>query len=338
MSKRYQSCPMKKEEEKRVLYVATCDTRSGWKEFMALKLWNVTGEGLRNEGLSMQNVCKGENWGRLGFLTKPLIYLKFIQNILKARAADKDLLHVILMDSDTFWSADKVSTIWNKYDCARGDKHILLATEMSCWVGRYCKEPDLQRWYSNSKDTPSYSPFVNSGIVMGKMENVAKMLDYVITHNSSYFTTYTKRKFDDQYAIADYGIKVAPSEVALDYHQQLSASCSIHTPGIGNNTDDGWPFVCKKRDGELAMSCPDFTKFSMRRGHFSVDEKSCLVHRSMNAQIPFQEELGSLAADPIIWHGNGAGKRVFVDYGYKSFKCFLDKKHMTIEDHSNTYG
>jgi len=44
----------------RILHVAVCDTRSGWKEFQALKIWNVTGAALRDQGVRMSNVCKGE--------------------------------------------------------------------------------------------------------------------------------------------------------------------------------------------------------------------------------------------------------------------------------------
>lgn len=44
----------------RTLHVAVCDTRSGWKEFQALKIWNVTGAALRDQGVRMSNVCKGE--------------------------------------------------------------------------------------------------------------------------------------------------------------------------------------------------------------------------------------------------------------------------------------
>lgn len=43
----------------RTLHVAVCDTRSGWKEFQALKIWNVTGAALRDQGVRMSNVCKG---------------------------------------------------------------------------------------------------------------------------------------------------------------------------------------------------------------------------------------------------------------------------------------
>jgi hypothetical protein len=57
------------------------------------------------------------------------------------------------------------------------------------------------------------------------------MLEYVITNNASYFIKYTKLKFDDQYAYSDYAFKVAPADIALDYHQQLFATFSIHAPG-----------------------------------------------------------------------------------------------------------
>jgi hypothetical protein len=44
---------------------------------------------------------------------------------------------------------------------------------------------------------------------------IQALLEYVVTHNQSYFITYHKLKFDDQYAIADYAINVAPAEVCL---------------------------------------------------------------------------------------------------------------------------
>ena len=60
-SKKYESCLSKKHKETRRLFVATCDTRSGWKEFVSLKTWNITGYSLRNQGVTMMNVCSGKN-------------------------------------------------------------------------------------------------------------------------------------------------------------------------------------------------------------------------------------------------------------------------------------
>jgi hypothetical protein len=333
-SVKYQPCTPKPHQENRRLYVATCDTRSGWKEFMALKVWNTSSYVLQKKGLNMRNVCTGKNWGRHGYLTKPLIYLDFVSK-LSGTSTAKSPAYVILMDSDTFWSVDDISKIWNKFDCARGQKEVVLSTEMSCWVGRYCTKEDLQRWYSRPQDTPSYSPFANSGIIMGRVDKVQKMLSYVVTHNKSYYIKYTKLKFDDQYAIADYSINVAPEDVALDYHQQVSATFSIHTP---NNPPDepGWPFVCKNKTGLLDTSCPNWTMKVMRMGHFRVNKTNCLLGRHTNAHMWAREELETLAPDPLIWHGNGAGKRLYGQYGHETFKCNIAQRNMTEDDHQKT--
>ena len=67
---------------------------------------------------------------------------------------------------------------------------------------------------------------------MGEIGKLKAMLEYIIANNQSYYITYGKRKFDDQYAMADYAINVAPFEVSLDYHQQLSASFTIGLPFV----------------------------------------------------------------------------------------------------------
>ncbi len=288
--------------EERKLVVFTCDTRSGWKEFQALKLWNSTGANLWKDRIFMKNVCKGENWGRLGFLTKPLLYRRSLQLILEQESTSS--VYVILMDSDTFWSATNIDHIWHNYDCARRGKDLVVSSEMSCWVGRYCNASDISRWYSDTSKFTSYSPFVNSGVVMGRANSVKRMLDYIILNNHSYYTTYGRKfKFDDQYAIADYALNIASHEISVDYHQQISASCSIHAPG--DPPDSGWPFVCRSRNGTIAYSCHIYNNLLRRQGHFSVDPFTCLVHRVIRNGMPLQQELSTLSLTPIIWHGNG---------------------------------
>jgi len=44
-------------------------------------------------------------------------------------------------------------------------------------------------------------------------------------------------------------------------------------------------------------------------------------------------QLETLAPDPIIWHGNGVGKGVFVQLGRQSFRCYLEKRNMTEDDY-----
>ncbi|RYG98426.1 hypothetical protein EON65_51455 [archaeon] len=301
-----------------------------------MKLWNVTGEHLReNDKILMKNVCKGENWGRLGFLTKPLIYLSYIRSFMTLPDASK--YHIILMDSDTFWAASNLQHIWRNYDCARGSKSVVVSTEMSCWVGRYCTQEDIDKWYSDAHKAPSFSPFINSGVVMGQLSSVARMLEHVVVHNQSYYTTYGRKyKFDDQLAIGDYAITVAPQEVAVDYHQQISASCSVHAPG--DPPDEGWPFLCKNRNGTLSFSCHIYNNLVRRQGHFAVSKDSCLVRRQVSAGMALEEELGSLSLDPIVWHGNGAGKKVCLDYGYHSYICHLNKRQLTDKEYVQKYG
>lgn len=282
----------------RNLLVMTCDTRNGWKEFNALKLWNVTGWNLKKEGLPMVNVCRGENWGKLGFLTKPLKYLSFLKDISKLNS------HAILMDSDTYWGATSIEHIWKNYDLARSGKNLVVSTEMSCWVGRYCVQSDLDRWYHSPASIPSFSPFVNSGVLMGRVDNLIKMLEFVVANNKSYFTTYgNKHKFDDQLAIADYALKVLPEEVAVDYHQLISASCSIHAPS--DPPEEGWPFVCKNRNGSFSFSCNIYNNLLRRQGHFFVNSSNCLVQRNVVETMSLSTELNTLSTTPIIWHGNG---------------------------------
>ena len=67
----------------------------------------------------------------------------------------------------------------------------------------------------------------------------------------------------------------------------------------------------------------------MRQGHFKVNRTSCTLYRHYWAGMPAREELESLAADPIIWHGNGAGKRLFMQYGHDAFQCNIGKWNMT---------
>lgn len=333
--RKYLPCPFSSKEETRKLFVATCDTRSGWKEFQAMKVWNVTGNSLRSKGIFMKNVCKGRNWGNHGFLTKPLLYVEFLKQ-LPAVSELGGLTHAILMDSDTFWSTNSIESIWNKYDCARGNKSIVMSTEMSCWVGRYCTTEDIHRWYNNTPMTPSFSPFANSGVVMGEIGKLQEMLEYIIRNNRSYYITYYKNKFDDQYAMADYAINVAPQVVALDYHQQLLASFSIHAPGIPH--EDGWPFACKAKTGEVCKSCPIWTNLLSRQNHFTMDKETCILHRKYWPKMPLEEEMSSLAMDPIIWHGNGVGKRTYYDNGHKVFLCNLEKRNMTVDDHAQSFG
>ena len=280
------------------------------------------------DGLNMENVCYGKSWRAHGFLTKPKLYSKYMRSLPEGS-------YIILMDSDTFWAAADLKSIWHKFDCARGDKEVVLSTEMQCWVGKYCDAADLARWYSGLSSTPSFSPFANSGIIMGKASKVIEMLNHVVEHNEDYFVMKPKNKmaFDDQYAIADYAINIKPQDVALDYHQQLLASFSVHAPQETSKINTNWGFVCKSRNGSIDMHCPDFTGLMQRRGFFHMHKDSCSITRVIDSKTSLLEYIQTLAPDPVIWHGNGVGKRLYIPIMDKVFRCEIARRNITYEEY-----
>ena len=188
-----------------------------------MKFFNITGfRQFKTQDVPVINVCRDKPWR--GFITKPVTYLNYIEEILGKTEKDKQsLVHVLLMDSDTLFGITDKETIWYKYDCVRNNKDIVVSTEMSCWIGRYCTDDDIAKWYNNIDKTPGFSPFLNSGAAMGSALSFEIMLKYIIQHNKTF--TVPKRndptlmKFDDQYAFADYSLRIAPERVALDFHQ-----------------------------------------------------------------------------------------------------------------------
>jgi len=312
------------------MHVLTCDTRHGWRSHWALRSWNMSGYSLRSDdGLPMENVCYGKSWKDQGFLSKPIFYKTKLETLDRSHYA-------VLMDSDTFWAVDSLETFWHKFDCTRNGKEVVLSTEMQCWVGRYCTDDDLKRWYSDLKDTPSFSPFANSGVIVGKVGSLIDMLDYVIKNNKDYFVEKHggKMKFDDQYAIADYAITIAPQVVALDYFQQLSSSFSIHAESDPEDPKR-WGFVCKRLNGSISHHCPDYTPRMARQQFFKIDKDTCLASRqTMNPKISLSQFVNTLAPDPAIWHGNGVGKMVYASVMQMVFDCNV-KKHlnMTTEEY-----
>eukprot|EP01041_Mallomonas_annulata_P004314 gene4314-8578_t len=300
-----------KYKEDRKLHVATCDSRSGIKGFAALKVWNLSGVSLVEDGVEMKNVCHGLEWSRNGFLTKPIMYLDYVRKIL-AQSTNTNKEYVLLMDSDTFWSSSHTKAIWRNFDCARGKKDVVVATEMQCWIGKYCSSEEISTYYNNSSISTSYSIFINSGVIIGKATKIAKMLEHIVANNRSYYITFKKHKFDDQYAVAHYSLKVAPEDIALDYHQYISASFSIHSAMYPPS--ENFPFVCKGLDGNLSVSCSDSTMQLARKGVFTINSSSCILRRENKRNMPLFPVVDQLAPEPILWHGNGAGKRTFFFY------------------------
>ena len=95
---KFVDCPKKDTDfrENRKLFVATCDSRLGYKSHWALRAWNSSGYNLRKKNnLPMINVCYGKSWKTYEFLTKPMLYKNYVSKL------PQDA-YIILMDSDTF--------------------------------------------------------------------------------------------------------------------------------------------------------------------------------------------------------------------------------------------
>lgn len=314
--------------ETRALHAITCDTRAGWRSRQALKAWNVTGENLRLDGVTMRNVCHGRRWE--GFITKPRLYLEYAE-ALPRTSAQGGLTHLLFMDSDTFWSVNTVASLWRGYDCARGGRDLLVSTEMSCWVGRYCNQTDVARWYADDVP-PTFSPFVNSGVAMGTAEAVARMLRFVIDNQAAYFVHPPggRVKFDDQLAIADYVQHHSAGAVALDFRQTLFGSAAaIGDTALHRNRQ---PFVCRNASGAVVSGCFDFSTHLARKGFYVVDPTECTLSRVHREGMELAAEMRTLSPTPVLWHANGVGRRTILAYADKAYLCYLRQRNMSHED------
>ena len=138
-------------DRKRILKIVVCSTKDAKympeisnlsePKYFRRGIWNITGNNLLQAGgseLEMINVCANVKWN--GFLTKPATYLSYAQNLqilAKQKGISDDDIAIMFVDSDTFWSTHSVDSIFQKYDCIRKGKSLVMSTEISCWVGRY---------------------------------------------------------------------------------------------------------------------------------------------------------------------------------------------------------
>jgi hypothetical protein len=270
-----------------------------------------------------------------------------MQNVLNNSVAKANVF-AILMDSDTLFSnALSAQQIFDRYDCAieaydavqgtvAGSRSLLMSTETSCWIGQYCTPANISHWYSTT--VPSAAPFANSGVMMGRMTELTAMLEHVIAHQDDYFLIAPHRQnrvlFDDQFAYADYCLRVMPRLCALDYHQQLSASFALTLQDTlqPTSSNNNWPFVCKTLSGAISYNCPDSTRMLFHKGYFMLDAKSCGIERRWQAGMRFETQLGTLCPTPLIYHGNGAGKHTMMALGGGTMRCILES---TYDGHTN---
>jgi hypothetical protein len=208
----------------------------------------------------------GNKWNRQSdskFYAKPLNYLRYINSAIKEEEENMgrnlDNIYGMLLDSDIFWSNPTIDELFQRYECVRNDRNLVVSTELNCWLGRYCKLSDIQQLYSTTPN--AYSVFVNSGAMIGTIKSIQLLLTNITESKDMYFieNSIGRRKYDDQFAVSVYALE-RPSMVALDVHQHLFATYTLldHETNQSNPKNEKWPFVCRSSDepdGEYVTTC-----------------------------------------------------------------------------------
>ena len=330
------------------IFVAVCDSTVKSNDNIE-GMYNLTSQHFRNK-LNMTNVCTNIlNWRTLGFLNKPMHYLSYVNSLLQQQndtnqsENKKERTLVLLMDSDTFWSIGSLEELILKYDCARGDKDLVVSTETSCWSGSICDMEALEKFYSGRSASPSYSSFINSGLIMGSILEIQTMLTYFVEKKNNFYILRKKQKvpfssYDDQYALHEY-INNYPNHVALDHHQILFGSFHVflHLPNLkGQGTCEVSQAVQPEK---FSFSCTDSTHFVSGFNAFVPNpQKYCNIERLSQLPGPTpkvhhrifdiaNEVLRTISPTPAIWHCQGVdGKIRLSKLETKVHKCLNDGK------------
>jgi len=310
------------------------DSRKGKSLFEYMTPWMLSTSKLK-ESPNVHMIHVGNKWDRRSdskFYAKPLNYLRYANAAVKAeQEAGRDVNNAygMLLDSDIFWSNPSLDDLFQRYECTRQGRELVVSTELNCWLGRYCKLADVQQLYANTPN--AYSVFVNSGAMIGTIQSIQLLLTNITESKDMYFieNSIGRRKYDDQFAVSVYALE-RPSMVALDVHQHLFATYTMldHETNQSHHKNKNWPFVCRSSDepdGKILMKCADHTTKSFQTGSIFFDNKKCAVRRhSARAKgskiFPVAETLDD---HPVLWHGNGAGKRMFYKHSEKMKNCYL---------------
>lgn len=290
----------------RQLLVLTCETRPMKWEVDDLFHWNVTSQHLRErEGLTMLNICEKGDWN--GFITKARYYLNYLTKHLQSHS----FTHVLITDSDTFWSAQSVNHIWNSYDCARQGKDLVFSTESSCWLDHQCSKEEIQLYYpylfQNRSQSLQINSFINTGVIMGRKDLVLKMMEYIVNVYSP-----TVEKFNDQYAMVNYTAeRLKPEEFAIDTYQFLSSACLLVVPASPGQR--GF-YTCLTSDQTIHFhQCVNYpVQDLMQEGYFMINSETCLAEKRVTKEIKYRTALEEMSLTPILWHGMGKMKRYYL--------------------------
>ena len=96
--------------------------------------------------------------------------------------------------------------------------------------------------------------------------------------------------------------------------------------------DPKFTFVCRTRAGEMSYNCPDVTYRVIQAGFYHLKPQTCQIVRQWSSTQPrfqqlYREQMLTFAPTPLIYHGNGFAKKMFMrGLGRDSFECMLRQR------------
>ena len=73
------------------------------------------------------------------FLAKPTHYYKQVNAaIFNEQTAGRKIENAygMLLDSDIFWSDPTLNELFQRYECTRNGRDLVVSTELNCWLGK----------------------------------------------------------------------------------------------------------------------------------------------------------------------------------------------------------
>lgn len=253
-------CPKCQQLEEKIqypdrhIYIFVMDSRKGKSLFEYMTPWILSTSKLK-ESPNVHMIHVGNKWDRKSdskFYAKPTNYLRYANAAVEAeKAAGRNVNNAygMLLDSDIFWTNPSVDELFQRYECTRNGRELVVSTELNCWLGRYCKLSDIEQLYGSTPN--AYSVFVNSGAMIGTIQSIQLLLTNITESKEMYFieNSIGRRKYDDQFAVSVYALE-RPALVALDIHQRLFATYTMldHRTNVSDDKNKNWPFVCRDSD------------------------------------------------------------------------------------------
>lgn len=298
---------------------------------------------LRHDGLQeIRIVGKSLKFWKKKFFYHLLSSLEFVRDAIRREEAmgyDPKNAYSMHVDYDTVLTGMSMERLWEKFDCARKGKPILIAGETGCLAGLGCTKKQLKRYYDPLG--PYRSAFLNAGGIMGSLPALEKMFSDIVDNEKRYRAlTWHLKWFCDQNALAHWrSSKNNADMIEIDHTQEVFATIPFQTPNHNvKHRNDG---VCRNETGEIHHTCIIVVP---PRAAFTVDPQTCYLHRNKliaAKEVPaLSPMLDEVSPDPAVYHGMGGNPskslyKKLSDAIYMCRKKLFEKVQSKIKSRTN---